>query len=361
MIHIDAQLVAAVHAAETPADLYPMLQSAIELEHATIPPYLTGMYSIKPGANPEPYEIIRSVVIEEMLHLTIASNLLNALGGTPVIDAPGFVPTYPGPLPMGIVEGLVVNLAPLSLAVVEDTFAAIEAPDDPHDYPVLTAEALAAPAARADESYSSIGDFYDALKGKIRELGPDAFDRPSHPQVTYPAFFDPDELFPITTADEACHAIDIIVEQGEGTSSGPLDLEGEVSHYYRFLEILKGRRLVRDPSVPEGWSYSGPPVPFDPDGVWPLMRNSTLSAYEPGTAAHRMVSQFNTSYSNLLRALHATFNGAPATLTAAMGLMYELKLQAQEMATHTVTDPRTGETVSVAPAFEYVSGDEPVA
>ena len=46
------------------------LQWAIELEHSTIPPYLCALYSIEPGRNLEAVEVISSVVVEEMLHLT---------------------------------------------------------------------------------------------------------------------------------------------------------------------------------------------------------------------------------------------------------------------------------------------------
>jgi len=75
---------------------------AIELEHATIPAYLASYYSIVPKANLEASAIVRSVVIQEMLHMCIAANLLNALGGLPSIDPPQFIPSYPGPLPMSI-------------------------------------------------------------------------------------------------------------------------------------------------------------------------------------------------------------------------------------------------------------------
>ena len=64
------------------------LQWAIELEHATIPAYLCALYSIKSGSNLEAVELISSVVIEEMLHLTLAANLLNAVGGEPRLDIP---------------------------------------------------------------------------------------------------------------------------------------------------------------------------------------------------------------------------------------------------------------------------------
>jgi rubrerythrin len=53
------------------------LQHAIELEHATIPTYLYALYSIKPGTNPEIVWLIKSIVSEEMLHLSLDCNILN--------------------------------------------------------------------------------------------------------------------------------------------------------------------------------------------------------------------------------------------------------------------------------------------
>src|SRR4051794_37030257 len=95
------------------------LQNAVKLEHATIPLYLYGLYSLAHGKNGEIAEILESVVVEEMLHMTLASNVLNALGGSPQIDQPGFIPTYPGPLPGGVEGGLTVALAPFSMTQLE--------------------------------------------------------------------------------------------------------------------------------------------------------------------------------------------------------------------------------------------------
>ena len=67
------------------------LQTAIELEHSTIPVYLTALYSIKPNANREVAALIRSVVIEEMLHMALACNILISIGGSPSIGQPGFI------------------------------------------------------------------------------------------------------------------------------------------------------------------------------------------------------------------------------------------------------------------------------
>jgi hypothetical protein len=73
----------------------------IELEHSTIPPYLCALYSIDPKRNPDAVEVVTSVFFEEMLRMTLAANLLNAVGGRPVLDAPHLMPGYPSSLPHG--------------------------------------------------------------------------------------------------------------------------------------------------------------------------------------------------------------------------------------------------------------------
>lgn len=96
--------------APTPQAVRDALQNAVKLEHATIPLYLYGLYSLAQGKNAAIAEIIESVVVEEMLHMTLASNVLNAVGGSPQIDHPGFIPPYPGPLPGGVESDLIVSL-----------------------------------------------------------------------------------------------------------------------------------------------------------------------------------------------------------------------------------------------------------
>ena len=75
MIRLKSSLLAAATADTSHsgrlAALKQTLQNAIELEHSTIPPYLQALYSIKTGANLEVAKLIRSVVTEEMLHLSL--------------------------------------------------------------------------------------------------------------------------------------------------------------------------------------------------------------------------------------------------------------------------------------------------
>ena len=113
---------------ESKLSLLKALQIAVELEHSTIPPYLCALYSIKEGHNEEVAALIRSVVVEEMLHMALASNIMIAIGGHPSISHPGFVPQYPTSLPGGLRAGLVVRLRRCSIAQIRDVFCQIEEP-----------------------------------------------------------------------------------------------------------------------------------------------------------------------------------------------------------------------------------------
>src|SRR5690348_17994184 len=103
MIQLKSSLFAALHNTSDPKQgIVDALQAAIRLEHSTIPLYLYAKYSLDRTKNAVIAQLIHSVVMEEMLHMTLACNLLNALGGQPLIDSPTMTPTYPGPLPGGV-------------------------------------------------------------------------------------------------------------------------------------------------------------------------------------------------------------------------------------------------------------------
>ena len=54
------------------------LAAAIKLEFATIPPYLTAMWSIR-GRDPVA-DTLLEIAVEEMLHMALACNMLAGLG-----------------------------------------------------------------------------------------------------------------------------------------------------------------------------------------------------------------------------------------------------------------------------------------
>src|SRR5689334_16604750 len=67
-------------------ELHRWLQAALELEMFTIPPYLTALYSLRDGSNQASATIIQGVVMEEMLHVILVANVMNAVGAKPCLS-----------------------------------------------------------------------------------------------------------------------------------------------------------------------------------------------------------------------------------------------------------------------------------
>jgi hypothetical protein len=341
MIRLQRSLAAGLYEAlPNPAAVIQALQSAVELEHATIPVYLYGLYSLDESRNPEIADILRSVVIEEMLHMTLASNVLNALGGDSEVGNPGFVPDFPGPLPGGVESELVVHLAPFSMDQLQ-TFLTIERPEQPLEFPVLKAATGAEPI--------TIGEFYTAISRAIGQLGDNAFVKPPRNQVG-PDLMDGSIV--VTDVASAQEALRIIIEQGEGTSTSPEEIDGdEVAHYYRFLQIEKGRLLVETPGQPPGWAYAGAPIKFDPAGVYAVPTDPAYpKPYPPGSAQAMANDNFNYTYTSLLLALRGLFSGNATNtqMNRAIGLMMSLKGQAKAMMAG-IPNP----AVLTGPSFQY--------
>lgn len=346
MIHLQRSTIAGLQAAQpTVQDVCNSLQQAVMLEHATIPLYLYALYSLDAAKNQEIADILQSVVIEEMLHMTLSCNVLNALGGSPHIDRSGFIPTYPGPLPGGVDSSLTVNLAPFSMNQLQ-TFLDIEEPETPHNYKARTAGT--GPLAGA----ITIGEFYAAISGAIARLGNGAFVNPPRNQVG-PNLMR--SAVVVTDVASAQQAITTIIEQGEGTSASPEEIVGSgYAHYYRYMQIQKGFLLVKVPNAPtpqQSYAYTGAAIPFDPSGVYALPTNPAKTPYPAGSVQAFANNNFNYTYTSLLGALHGLVNGnaTPAQMNVAMGLMMSLKGQAKAM---TSGIPKAG--VMTGPSFEYL-------
>jgi hypothetical protein len=340
MIQLDLSVISGIHSATRGTDLHEFLQNAIELEHSTIPPYLTALFSLKPGTNQDIAGLIRSVVVQEMLHMTISANILIAIGGHPEINHKQFIPDYPGHLPMNVGD-LLVGIEPFSIPLVQNVFMAIEQPEHPAKVTKMFEATV--------EQFATIGQFYDAIKEQIQKLGPDIFvETKAPPQVVVNKWFSPNELFPITDPDSACRAIDVIKIEGEGTPCDPFASPLDLSHYFKFSEIVEGRKVI---PTPTGYSYGGDPILFDSSGVWLLRPNCKIADFAPNTQARTRISQFAYNYANLLNTLHNAFNGDPSRIDVAIGLMYDLRvLAAALMQTPDPTKPG----FNVGPSFEYV-------
>lgn len=342
MLQISKAFVDTVASARSGSELHEMVAQAIRLEFSTIPPYLTAMMSLQPGKNREIWATIHDVVIDEMLHMTIAANILNALGGRPPLNDPDFLPTYPGPLPMAIGDGLIVSLEKFSVDLMKNVFMEIEEPDKP----------IRIPRAAAAEDFSTIGAFYGQLKATLLGLGDGVFIGDSGRQVIPTQWFG-ERVFPIGTAVDAARAIDLIVAEGEGTPDTPLDPDGEFAHYYRFEELSRLRRIAKDPGVTEGYSFSGPVVPFAASAVWDITPNQKLSDLDQSSLGGRRASQFSFVFTKLMRALERTFDGEPELFDSAMGLMFELKLAGQMLVQLPAVSNGTSIGKNAGPVFEY--------
>ena len=361
------------------ASLRQVVQLAIELEHATIPPYLCALWSLIPGCNTQAAEIIFSVVMEEMLHLALACNLLNALGGHPAIAKPGFVPRYPGHLPGGLRPDLTVSLRRCSKEHVRDVFMSIEQPSETsipdgvavesvvdtrgiivdEDGRIATPEAADTAAAELERHFRyvehaplTIGWFYKHIGKAICELCDkhrDIFTGDPALQMTPKIYAGaPGRVYVIRDKRAALLALHEIEVQGEGTpATDPSGGRDELAHYYRFQEIVEGRQLIE--TAPGKWAFEGPLLPFDAAGVLPMIDNPGTHSLPPGSQVSSTAEIFDSVYGALLRALDETFNGSPTTLGTAVGLMFSLKGQAQKLMTMPVT-PGSAETAG--PAFQ---------
>lgn len=323
------------------------LQVALELEHSTIPPYLCALYSIPDGANAGASALIRSVVMEEMLHMVLVANLLNAVGGMPSVDSPKFVPSYPTCLPHSD-RSFEVHLLPFGTDAV-DAFMLIERP----------ARTDAPPEGNR---YHTIGQFYMALLDAFVHLvdrdGADRIfcgDRRRQVSAASAYYGGGGTPIEVNDLDSAKRAILEIAEQGEGFDETIFDGDNqfgkvdELAHYYRFREIRAGRRFLATDTPHH--DPTGAELLVDWTARYPMAPNPRARDYADRPEIHALMTDFNRRYTTLLRTLHAVFNGAPARLVDAVPMMYDLKYRAQALMA-IPTGRRDG--LTVGPSFEYV-------
>lgn len=341
-------------------ELHRMAQSALELELFTIPPYLTALYSIREGHNREAAELIQSVVMEEMLHVTLVANIMNAIGAQPSLSpeltnqrkAKRQVKLkkvhYPAPIPhIKPTTPLEVSLLRFSREAVE-TFQTIEQP-----------EQWGAPTG---ETYTTIGQFYEAFTDKLvsasADLGEDSvFSGNKEDQICPDTHYygAGGKVIAVCELAHAREAIEQVAEQGEGRSeisnlSGNRERFGqpkEVAHYFRFTEILAGQRYQHDDNVSE--DPTGPPLRVDWDAVHPMQPNPRTGADEPSGIAE-LKKAFDNRYTSVLKSLHRGFNGKPSELEKAIGDMHALKHQATAL-----MKVSAGENETHGPPFWFVS------
>jgi hypothetical protein len=302
-------------------DLRAHLQTAIEIEWSTVPPYLCALWSLGDVHNREAAACLRAVVMEEMLHLTLVANILNALGGEPRLGADQ-APRYPTPLPHSD-RSFTVSLLPFCPEALE-TFLRIERP-------ALTG---APPQA---EGYATIAQFYEAIEEGVERIGADPgvwcgeASRQVQPNREY--YNGGGDAIAVGCRDSALKAIELIVDEGEGFKDtvfdGDLEILGEeqeLAHYFRFEELARGRRYARRDTPSTG--PTGPPVLLDYTEVAPMRPNPRPDGYPPGSELRALTEECDATYARLLAVLDAAFRGRPQLLAEAVREMWALEYQA---------------------------------
>ncbi|HET9620363.1 MAG TPA: ferritin-like protein [Kofleriaceae bacterium] len=363
MLLLDRKLVERARNARSTADVIALLDGAVTLELSTLPPYLTGVFSLKPGSNDAIRALVMSVVLQEMLHMAIAANTSIAIGGNPAVFKAGLALRYPGPLPMSVEESLVVSLQPLTIEQTKDVFMMIERPDTTATLPGEPPAHAQRVMALKKQGYASIGEFYQAIIDALTRLAAtgDPFadprlDRQLDLARWFPAGVPGNPSCKVRDLPTAIAGLETIVRQGEGAQIGddpiaPYAGGDSLAHYFKFGEVAFGHTLTKDAAQPSGWAYAGDAVLYDAGAVYDFPANAKVSDYPAGSAARITAETFYESYVRLLRVLDATFNGEPHAFDAALGVMFELKLIAQQVVQHPA-DPKQASGKVAAPPFQ---------
>ena len=347
---------------EQKAMLLPLLQKALELELSTIPPYLTALLSIKMPGNRVAANVIRTVAIEEMLHMVLVGNLISSLGGKVRLHGDA-VPTYPLRLEF---EGspirdreFDIHLEAFSPQAIR-TFKQIEIPADllppAHDH-----------GAKAQVVIPGItlGQFYDRIILMLERICADYPESdvfcgdPRHQVGEQYYWSSGGRPIVVTSLASAIEAMTVIKKQGEASHNSIYDGDAEyfgqpreVGHYFRFNEIACGRYYLPDdhPTAPP----TGEHFEVDYTAVYPIKRNAKSTDYRPGSELARLNDTFNRQYSVMLGQLEQAFNGNPGVLyDAIVNGMHGMTSVAHEMMCLPIEGDAGG--AHGAPSFEWVA------
>ncbi len=304
----------------TVGDLRSHVALATRVELSTIPPYLYAMYSIEDQQSVSA-RLIASVVVEEMLHACLTTNLLLAIGGEPEFGY-DMITSYPSFLAHHTPD-LLLELKACTPELVRETFMAIESPRAPGAVP-------------EEDIYETLGQFYAALEQALDNLDAttDLFanhqpERQLSDSAYYaPVAYDAEDSGGLTLIHDrvsADQALEILIHQGEGLSTerwADPDHQ-ELTHYYKFERIADGT------------------APIGP--VWPVLDNPRTADFPERL---RGVSNlFNACYGLVYVTMSDLYTGTQDQ-GAAIDRLYALMSgclapTAQYLARQPVTDDRT--------------------
>ncbi|TRW14285.1 ferritin-like domain-containing protein [Glacieibacterium frigidum] len=259
-----------------------LLAEAAEIEHTLMCSYLYAAFSLKrpgePGISAAQGELldrwrktIMDVAVEEMGHLVIVANLTVAVGGQPHFGRPNF-PVATGYFPSGVAVRLTgFDAETLKHFIFLERPQGVEGEDSDafvgDDYRREQAHLGLMPSA---QDYATIGHLYEAIRANLialsAELGEAGLFIGDAASQVARAVIDLDGVEPIVDLAAAQRAIDVVVEQGEGSSA-----DSEESHYRSFLTIQSELDAATrdDAGFAAAWSVADSPVlrqPPEPAG-----------------------------------------------------------------------------------------------
>lgn len=239
----------------TIAHLHQHVQFAVDLEFWTIPFYMSAMYSIIDRTS-DAYQLIQSVVNQEMLHLQLAANIGNAYGYSPAFPAPVYDGRIPHidfnldhPNPVSRFSPYSAEIGPLDQARI-NAMCLVEYPDWVGCDVIKLRDNV--------REYPNIGDFYRALAHGARQLAEHI-----HGGVRqvdwFSAYYRNIPSFVVSgRGHDGWHQVDLLItaitEQGEGISRADPNIASafqntstdgtpQESHFEKFLSIRNGKAM----------------------------------------------------------------------------------------------------------------------
>ena len=286
------------------------LTEAAEIEHNLMCCYLYAAWSLKTEPDDDVdaatrAEIVKwsraiiDIAIDEMTHLALVANLMNAVGGVAHFGRPNF-PIAPGMLP----AGLVVRLAPFNRDTLQH-FIYLERPEgsaepDAAGFVCVQTYERGQHGLRltpAAQDYLTVGHLYRSVEAGLKALverhGEAAVFCGDPALQVGPDTVTLDGLIAITDLQTACQALETIVEQGEGASA-----HSDTCHFARFVAIRDA--LDARPDLKPAHPAATNPVmrhpPFPEGRVW-VSREDARGVIDLGNAA----------YNHMLRCLSQGF------------------------------------------------------
>ncbi len=250
---------------------------------------------------------ITAVALEEMTHLALVGNLMNALGAAPHLNRPAF-PVDSGPYP----AGFVIRLAPFSASTIEH-FKFLERPSHEalHDaagfepgrhYRRVVPAGRLSPGPR---DYATVGELYETVAQSLKAFAGvhgEAALFIGEPALQLDAALAPlPGVARVTDLASALSAIETIVTQGEGAGGEQHD-----SHFMRFSRIADelAAATAADPAFEPAW----------PAATNPLMNPPIQASSERVHIDHprnaRWLDIGNAMYTTSMRCLLQGFNSA---------------------------------------------------